>query len=155
VIDDLDWRTFKRFQFGSSPEMAQRLAALVIAGRKTATVSAVASNPNGESTIGERWVVEAGPDWPVAVIETVMYEKRRFDEIDPDFAAAEGERDLSYAWWRHDHETYFKAEGTYAPDMHLWAERFRLIAVLDEVFAATAADHVAAEIASAAGDPPK
>jgi uncharacterized protein YhfF len=146
---DGDWRALKRFQFGSSPEMAQRLAAIVIAGRKTATVSSVASNPDGETSIGERWVVEAGPDWPVAVIETLSYEKLRFDQIDPDFAAAEGERDLSYAWWRRDHEAYFTAEGTYAPDMLLWAERFRLITVLDDAFAATAADHVAAEIAAA------
>jgi hypothetical protein len=55
--------------------------------------------------------------------------------------------------WRHDHEAYFREEGTFAPDMLLWCERFRLVEVLDEAFAAEAAAHVAAAIAEAAAGP--
>ena len=58
--------------------------------------------------------------------------QRRFDEVDPTFAAEEGEGDLSRAHWATVHEDCFTREGTYAPDMLLWCERFRLIEIIGE-----------------------
>lgn len=136
-----------RFSFGSTPVMAERLAALVVAGRKTATVGSVAGSPEPETRPGMLWIVEAAPGRGVCVVETLEVNQRRFCDIDEVFAAEEGERDLSLSWWRRDHEQYFREEGTFAPDMLLWCERFRLVEVLDEAFAATAPAHVAAEIA--------
>lgn len=149
-----DWQALPRFSFGDSPAMAQRLAALVVAGRKSATVGSVAQNPVAESAVGMRWVVEAAPGHAVAVIETTDLRQVRFDQMDEAFARDEGERDGTLAWWRYDHQRFFEREGTFALDMLLWAERFKLIAVLDEDFARAAPDHVAAELEEAVGGPP-
>ena len=127
--------------FGSEG-MQERLAALVIAGRKRATVwDGREENP---TVPGMRWAVMAAGR-AVAVIETVAVGRRRFDEIDAAFAALEGEGDGSLAFWRAAHEDYFRKEGFFAPDMALWWEEFRLVAVIDAGLAAEAPAHVAAE----------
>lgn len=132
--------------FGSEG-VQERLAALVIAGRKRATVwDGREENPTRP---GMRWAVMAGGR-VVAVVETVAVGRRRFDGIDADFAALEGEGDGSLAFWRAAHEDYFRKAGSFAPDMALWWEEFRLVTVIDAGLAAVAADHVAAEAAEAA-----
>ena len=72
-----------------------------------------------------------GADVPVAVIETTELTQRRFDEVDAAFAVDEGEGDRTLASWRRVHQNYFGRQGTFAPDMLLWCERFRLVAHLD------------------------
>ena len=72
-----------------------------------------------------------GSGRPVAVIETVELTQRRFDEVDEAFAFDEGEDDRTLASWRQAHRNYFGRQGTFAPDMLLWCERFRLVAHLD------------------------
>lgn len=134
--------------FGSGPELETRLAALIIAGRKRATVWNGAL-PN-ETSPGMRWRVTAnGSD--VAVIETLSVERRQFQEIDSAFAFEEGEGDRSLAFWRAVHEKFFREEGHFAPDMLLWCERFRLVATLDPALAREATGHVAAEEREAPG----
>ena len=133
--------------FGSGPELETRLAALILAGRKRATVWNGMS-PN-ETAPGMLWRVTAGGR-DVAVIETLSVERRQFREIDDAFAFEEGEGDRSLAFWRAVHEKFFRQEGHFAPDMLLWCERFRLVAVLDPALASAAADHVAAEEQEAA-----
>ena len=142
-----EWADLKQFRFGDSPELADRLAALVVAGVKTATCSALA---NGfEASLGEQQVVLSGEGRPVAVIETLSLDVLPFEKVTAAQAAQEGEGDLSYAYWREAHEDYFQREGTYAPDMHIIFETFRLVAVLDEEFARQSADAVKAERAEA------
>ena len=68
---------------------------------------------------------------PIAVIETVELTQRRFDEVDEAFAFDEGEDDRTLAAWRRVHRNYFSRQGTFAPDMLLSCERFRLVARLD------------------------
>jgi uncharacterized protein YhfF/catechol 2,3-dioxygenase-like lactoylglutathione lyase family enzyme len=141
------WDDLNHFRFGDALDLATRLAALVVAGRKRATVAA-ATIP-AESAVGQRHVVTDGACRPVAIIETTEYAMRRFDEIDAAFAADEGEGDLSLAFWQAAHRDFFTRNGGFAPDMTLWAERFRLVEVLDAGFAAGAQAHVAEEIAEA------
>jgi len=130
-----------------SDGLEERLAALVIAGRKRATVwDGREENP---TVPGMAWAVMAGGR-AVAVIETVSVGRRRFSAIDAEFAATEGEGDGSLAFWRAAHEAYFRKAGSFDPDMWLWCEVFRLVAVPDLDFAAGAAGHVAAEEADAA-----
>jgi uncharacterized protein YhfF len=115
---------------GDDPAMQDELAALVIAGRKTATCLAEAA---GEiPSPGDRAVIEDGAGRPVCVIETVSVERRRFDEVDEAHARAEGEGDLSLPYWREVHRAYFTREGTFTEDMMLVCENFRLVAVLEE-----------------------
>jgi uncharacterized protein YhfF len=132
--------------FGSKPETEERLAALILAGRKRATVWNGLS-PN-ETAPGMLWRVTArGLD--VATIETLSVEQRRFCDIDAGFAFEEGEGDRSLEFWRIVHEQHFRDEGSFAPDMLLWCERFRLVEVLDRELAAAAQRHVELEEAEA------
>jgi uncharacterized protein YhfF len=75
-------------------------------------------------------VVEDGQGRPRAVLETTALSQQRFDEVEADFAAAEGEGDQTLGYWRAAHQGYFTKNGGFAPDMLLWCERFALIAVL-------------------------
>jgi uncharacterized protein YhfF len=70
-----------------------------------------------------------GTGRPWAIIETVELIQRQFHEIDDAFARDEGEGDLQE--WHDVHRRYFTREGTFAPDMALYCERFRVVRVLD------------------------
>lgn len=122
------YRDCRSFSFGDGPELATELAALVVNGRKTATVS-TPDEPDA-STVGEYWIVLDGEKRPVCVIETLELTLRRFDEVDAQFAFEEGEGDRSLAFWREAHEAYFRRLGVFSPDMTLLCERFRLVEVL-------------------------
>ena len=126
---NMDWRSLKEFSFGDSPELADELAGLVLAGKKLATCWAAGEGPKTHA--GKQWVVLNGSGIPVAVIETVELAQRRFDEVDAAFAYDEGEDDCTLASWRRAHQNYFGRQGTFAPDMLLYCERFRLVARLD------------------------
>lgn len=121
------------FTFGDSPEMADELLALVLAGRKTATCGALRDYGGAEPVpvVGRRDVVLDGQGRRAAVIETVEAIHRRFDEVDAAFARDEGEGDLSYEYWRDVHQAYFERNGGFSPDMILVCERFRLVELLD------------------------
>ena len=125
------YRDAVTFAFGDSPELADELLALVLAGRKTATCAALASfGEDGEPMpgIGRRDVVLDGRGRPAVVIETVELTVRRFDEVDAAFAEDEGEGPLDD--WRKGHEAYFRRNGGFSPDMKLLCERFRVVEVL-------------------------
>lgn len=141
TVSDPWWRSLPRTAFGSVG-MEERLAALILAGRKRATVWN-ARQPN-ETRPGMQWVVTVA-DQPVAVIETLKVERRRFDAIDHAFAWEEGEGDRSLAYWRAVHETFFRNEGHFASDMDLWCEWFRLVEAIDPILAAAADQHAALE----------
>lgn len=122
------YRDYRSFSFGDGPRLATELAALVVNGRKTATVS-TPDEPDCP-TVGEYWVVLDGEKRPVCVIQTLELTTRRFGEVDAQFAFEEGEGDRSLAYWREAHETYFRRLGVFSPDMTLLCERFRLVEVL-------------------------
>ena len=70
--------------------------------------------------MGGRWVVEDGQGRSRAVLKTVALTQQRFDQVDADFAAAEGEGDLTLVHWRDAHRGYFTRNGQFATDMLLW-----------------------------------
>ena len=125
-----DWRSLGQFPFSYSPELADELAELVLAGKKRATCWAAGEGPKTE--VGKQWVVLSGFGRPVAVIETVELTQRRFDEVDEAFAFDEGEDNRTLASWRRAHQSYFGRQGTFAPDMLLWCERFRLVLLVNQ-----------------------
>ncbi|HEX6842916.1 MAG TPA: ASCH domain-containing protein [Stellaceae bacterium] len=125
-MTDEDWRSLESFAFGDNPQMADELGGLVLAGKKTATCWPVSE---GQLThVGKRMVMLDGSGNPAAILETVELTKRRFSEVDAAFAADEGEGDRTLAYWREAHRRYFTRRGTFAPDMELWCERFRVTA---------------------------
>ena len=138
-----DISNLSSFKFGDSDALADRLAALVVAGVKTGTCGAAMHGQDVE--VGERSVCLSSDGKSVCVIETLSIEKKAFTAVTKEEAASEGEGDLSYEYWRDAHMAYFQREGSWAPDMEVFFETFRVVEILDHDFAAKADWHVAEE----------
>jgi uncharacterized protein YhfF len=121
----MDWRTLERFSFGDSAALANELAELVLIGKKRATCWAACDGPL--TSIGNRMVMLDGSGVPRAIVETIELMQKQFGEVDEAFAFDEGEGDRTLAYWRAAHRRYFERRGTFAPDMLLYCERFRLV----------------------------
>ncbi len=126
-------------QFGDRPEMADELAALVVAGKKTATAGLVWEYESEGVPLprpGMFEVVLDGRGDPWCVIEYTSVETGPFGDVDARFAALEGEGDGSLAWWREAHWRYFSrrcAALGRQPDerMPVSCEQFRVVYVRD------------------------
>lgn len=119
------WSHLETFRFGDNPALADELAALVLAGKKTATCWAAVEGSKTE--VGKQWVVLDGAGRPVAVIETLELTQQQFSEVDAAFAYDEGEDDRSLESWQRAHRRYFTRLGQSSEDMMLWCERFRVV----------------------------
>jgi uncharacterized protein YhfF len=128
---------FEAFQFGAGREMANQLAQLVLDGVKTATSDLIwhlefQGKPLWR--VGDEHIVLDGSWAPVCVIRTTALARRRFIDIDADFARAYGEGDLSLEWWReHVYAWYARQcremDREATPEMPLLCERFQVIYV--------------------------
>lgn len=120
------------FRFGDGPELSERLIALVIAGTKTATCGAARDFDADEPlpVVGRRDVALHWDGRPAVVIETTEVTRRRFREVDADFALAEGE-DADLAGWQAGHRAYFERNGGWDPEMELICERFEVVELCD------------------------
>ena len=128
-------RGFVAEGWGDGPEMADELGALIAQGTKTATCSSVweweaeGQTPPG---LGTLTIVLDGKGGPLCIVETVEVTVRRYNEVDADFARAEGEGDLSLAYWRDAHRRFFtrtlaRIGREFSEEMPLVCERFRTI----------------------------
>lgn len=120
------------FRFGDSEAMCEELLALVIAGKKRATCGAwrdYKDRPEDVPVVGRRDVATHWDGTPAVVIETLDVSYCTFQEIDEDFALAEGEND-DLTGWRRDHRAYFERNGGWAADMDLICERFAVVEIL-------------------------
>jgi uncharacterized protein YhfF len=118
------------WSFGDGPEMADDLGGLAMQGKKTATCSRyVGENILEFATVS---ILLNGQGQPWGVVETTEITVRRYCDVTAEWAAAEGEGDLSLDYWRSEHWTYFTrgaVDGSYtvSEDMLLMCERFRII----------------------------
>lgn len=120
--------------FGDSPELADELANLVIAGKKTATCSLLWEyQAEGEQPpqAGEISIVTDGRGEPQCLLETVQVTIQPYEQVPEEFAWEEGEGDRSLAHWRKEHWRYFgcvclRLGREPAMDMPLVCERFRV-----------------------------
>lgn len=127
--------TFETWHFGDSRELAKTLADLVVSGKKTATSSLYWEyEAEGEALprVGGYSVITDYDGEPRGVIQTTEVRILRFDEVEADFAAAEGEGDLSLEYWRQAHGRFFSRvceKIGRQPDakMLVVCERFRLV----------------------------
>jgi uncharacterized protein YhfF len=122
------------WSFGDEPELAEKLLAAVLAGDKTATSSALWDYDDEGAPlpmVGELSILLDGDGHPRALIRTTSVETTTFEEVDEDFAAAEGEDDRTLESWRAGHEAYFRrnlGEGReFTQDMPVVCERFELL----------------------------
>lgn len=117
------------FRFGDTPELCAEIIALVRSGIKTATCEAASAyGPDGDAwpEVGRRDIALNWDGSPAVMIETVAVGTRRFDQMDAEFVAAQGEfRDLAH--WRAAYEAYLRRNGEFSTDMKLMCERFILI----------------------------
>jgi uncharacterized protein YhfF len=121
--------------WGDSPRLADELGALILAGTKTATCSALWEyEADGEPLpkTGLKTIVLDGNGDPLCIVETTEVEVRPYEEVDAQFAYEEGEGDRSLEYWRDAHWRFFSRtlpDGDKEPatDMPLVCERFRVI----------------------------
>jgi len=115
--------------------MADELGTLIAQGIKTGTCSAlwqweVEGNPIPKA--GLITVVIDGKGEPLCIVETTEVTIRNYNEVDAEFARAEGEGDLSLEYWRKAHKNFFshilpKIGKEFSEEMPLVCERFNLI----------------------------
>lgn len=122
---------YDAFAFGDAPEMADALAALVVAGRKRATTSLLAEyEADGEPlpAIGAFGVVLDGAGRPVALIRTREVRIVAFGDVAEGCAWDEGEGDRTLRFWREGHRAFFaRSDPEFSEDSPVVCERFDLV----------------------------
>ena len=108
--------------FGDSPEMANELAELVVAGTKRATASLAryyAQAPDTLPKSGDYVVLVDGDGVPCAIWRTTEVTVKPLITVDDRFAWDEGEGDRSRAFWLDAHRAFFGAQAAEDSfDMH-------------------------------------
>lgn len=124
--------SYEAWAFGGDPD---GLAALVLAGTKTATASAYPLyEPEGESLpeAGEYSVILNSRNEAVCVVLTDRVTVLPYRDVGAEHARREGEGDRSLAYWRQLHGAFFQEELsaaglTFAEDMPVVCEEFHVI----------------------------
>jgi uncharacterized protein YhfF len=130
-------RSMDVFYFGDGPELAAKLAHLVVKGVKRGTTGWVEATELEGSTIphvGMVSLVTDGFGYPQCAIRTERVEYLRFRDIGAEHAWAEGEGDRTLESWREGHLAYFHREAaqhglTFTEDVQVFFEHFRVLAV--------------------------
>lgn len=126
---------YSAWHFCDNKADADELARLVAGGRKRATAgSAWAYEAEDEPLpqVGDHSVITDWEGSPQAIIRTSSVEVVPFGRVTAEFAAAEGEGDLSLRYWREAHWSAFSRElkgigREPAEDMPVVCERFEVV----------------------------
>lgn len=89
------------------------LLALVGAGKKRATAHLALDfeiNRIRRRDVGDYWVVVDTASNPHYLVRVTDVDVRPFNEVEPSFAAREGEGDSSLDYWRKVHREYFQLQ---------------------------------------------
>jgi uncharacterized protein YhfF len=130
----LDHDLYVVVQMGDSPELADELLDLMLAGRKRATAS-LARDYEGEEPlpkVGDHVVVVDGRGTPCCIWRTTEVTIKPLIEVDDAFAWDEGEGDRSRAFWLDAHRRVFARQAaregfTMHDRMPAVFERFTLV----------------------------
>lgn len=95
--DEASKQYYEAFAFGDSPALADELLALVLAGRKTATISVLLENEPAPK-VGDMSLVLNGRGEPACEIRTVRAETVPYGELTWDMVKLEGEEDTFEEW---------------------------------------------------------
>lgn len=96
--------------FGDSARLADELLEIVLSGRKRATSELVddfIARGDAVPRIGSHWIACDSTGEPRIVIRSVELRVGAFDSVDAEFAADEGEDDLSLESWQREHRRYW------------------------------------------------
>ena len=124
---------FERFAFGDSSEMADELLALVLSGKKTATVSVVLESDQ-KPNVGDLSLVLDGRGNPACVIKTVHLETVKFCDLTWDMVKLEGE-DETFEQWKAGNIRYWTRDAdrrgyTFNDQTPITFERFEVVEVM-------------------------
>lgn len=121
------------WSFGTTPEEADELLALVLAGVKTATSSRRSEYDADEESLPEPGglsILLDGRGHPRALIRTTEVRVVPFDAVDAEHAEAEGEGSRTLAHWRETHRRFFAPPDPrepFDPRMLVVLERFTVL----------------------------
>ena len=123
------------FGFGGEGEIADELAALVLAGKKRATASLPVEYTSIQAPLpkaGDLSIILDGHGDPVGIIERISVDLVPFSEVGAEFSAHEGEGDGSLRYWREAHTWYFgrvceELGGKLEDSTPVLCQRFKLV----------------------------
>jgi len=139
------WNRFKKenqitsqfvnaWSFGDSPELADELLGLVLAGKKTGTATLVIElEREGDKMpeVGDYNIILDGKGKPAAIIRTTSVEIKPFNQVEEAYAYSEGEDDRTLESWKREHWKYWTRKGqklgfTMKEDLLVICENFEL-----------------------------
>lgn len=108
-------KTYEAWSFCSGGKIGDQLATLVLEGKKKATASLyclyeLEAEEDEIPKVGDLSIILDGNDVAKCVIETKDVQLVPFNQVTENFAAAEGEGDLSLEYWKTEHQKYFTEE---------------------------------------------
>lgn len=126
--------------FGDNPALADELLNEILHGTKRATSSLASEYVYYNERVpqpDDNCIICDGAGEPRAILRIISVDRGTFFDVDPEFAAAEGEGDLSLAYWRREHEKFWRRtqksignqwtpEDTLTPGGELILERFEI-----------------------------
>jgi uncharacterized protein YhfF len=123
------------WHFGDDQRMADDLAELACRGIKRATAGALWAYEAASESVPKVGDLSVVTDWSgqaTCVVRTTGVETVAFEDVTPEFAAAEGEGDGSLERWRQAHWDFFARElrelgKTPRLDMPVVCERFEVL----------------------------
>jgi len=137
-----EMNNFDVFYFGSGPQMAAKLAHLVLKGQKRGTAGWVKTHEKTNTLIpkvGGISLVTDGFGIPLCFIKTVRVEFIQFKDVNEQMARIEGEGDLSLADWKKGHKNFWETYDSqeinepFTEDEFIFFETFELIKILGNI----------------------
>ena len=119
-----------KWAFSDQKKVADDLCELVLAGKKTATCAPLYQYELEELPVpqaGDRNVILDGSSKARCVIETTAADVVPFNEVEAEFAAAQGEGDGSLKGWQKRQKALFESLGYFDEEMLVVCERFKVL----------------------------
>ncbi len=123
------------YYFCDNKEDANELADLVLEGKKRATASnylmfEIAKEPLPK--VGDLNIITDFHGEPKCIVQTTEVKIVKFKDVNPEFAEAEGEGDLSLEYWREAHRRFFTREldemkECFTEEMPVVCEKFTVV----------------------------
>jgi len=133
--NERDQKYFEAASWDNSPELADRIAQLILAGVKTTTSALLWDQQQKQWPMekpGDKSIVLDSQHNHVCITETVDVFIKPFNAVDAGFVYRYGEGDRSMAFWNTNMWAYYQQEclglgKTAAPDMPMICLVFKLI----------------------------
>jgi len=129
-LEYLRQREIDAWSFGNTPEMADHLVGLVLAGKKIATCSLLRVYQDESiaiPSVGVYSIICDGRNHPKCVVFYTDTFICKFNEVTEKHAYEEGEGDQTLSYWQKVHREFFEPYGNFRENEELLCERFRVV----------------------------